>query len=178
MKHPAAIGALSSAVILALAVCALAALYAATDGFNEDIRTFTAALDGKPLPERMTLLKGEEIRVQAGYPLDLKDRNRSYNVQVLPNPEADFTYTVNDTKKHWKDAGDLTRNFEITWEKGGFLMKVPQIFSVNAIVRDLSGGAFAEDVREEGELFVLAVSSYNGKTVYRTVFAVREAEYA
>ena len=170
-------------ILLVALVGGIVMIYRYTNGFNEDFKTFYIERDGtKILTETgtATFEAGSEVRYGVGYTFDLpKSETREYSVSILPNPEADFDFTVNGVTTSWRKVEGLERCFALDKRADGFTLKIPSYNSIADYLREIYAGseidisgAFTEGAEGEISFFLLRVSSYNDAVKYDIAFCV------
>lgn len=93
------------------------------------------------------------------------DRSKGYKVTVTPNPQADFTYTVNGEEYKFSSITDLTPMFEIEQEGSGFILSVPEKCTLMTLLEDYHGGAkvqINQELSTAKYYLVLTVTSTDG----------------
>ena len=167
--------------ILLVAVVIVGIVARFTNGFTDDFKTFYIKVDGK---EIMSSADGYEITPEKPLHAEVKytfsftsDENKGYNVKILPNASEkskDFSYTINGEKKSFQSEEDLTDGFEI--EKGESTFTItPKGATLTEVLQAIYPEIETENLEEKAynDMFVLAVSSYNGKSSVKICFTLR-----
>lgn len=167
--------------ILLVAVVIVGVVARFTNGFTDDFKTFYIKVDGK---EIMSSADGYEITPEKPLHAEVKytfsftsDENKGYSVKILPNASEkskDFSYTVNGERKSFQSEEDLTDGFEIEKGESSFTIK-PKGATLTEVLQAIYPGIEAENLEEKAynDMFVLAVSSYNGKSSVKICFTLR-----
>lgn len=166
-------------LVVALIAGAIAFIYIFTNGGSEDLKTFTLSCDGKLIlstESSMNFEANSEYCFDVDYIFDLPNsESHDYNVRVVPNPDADFTFSVDDVTYSWRGEGDLTQLFVREKDSNGFTLSIVPDFSIGMVLRtlhdrrDLRIGA---QIGESAYPFTLVVFSYDEKVTYYIYFNV------
>lgn len=167
--------------ILFVAVVIVGVVARFTNGFTDDFKTFYIKVDGK---EIMSSADGYEITPEKPLHAEVKytfsftsDENKGYSVKILPNASEkskDFSYTINGERKSFQSEEDLTDGFEI--EKGeSTFMITPKGATLTEVLQAIYPEIETEHLEEKAynDMFVLSVSSYNGKSSVKICFTLR-----
>lgn len=151
-----------------------------TNGFTDDFKTFYIRVDGKEIMSTAggyEITPGKPLRAEVKYTFSFAtDENKGYNVKIVPNAadkSKDFSFTVNGENRQFQAETDLTDGFEI--EKSESTFKVtPKGENLTGVLQAIYPGLDTAHIEEKAynDMFVLAVSSYNGKssvTIYFTL---------
>lgn len=173
-----------SLIVSLLAIAALVAgivlIYRYTNGFNEDFKTFYIERDGEKIlagKSSASFTPGEEVRYDVGYTFDLPQKEpREYNVEILPNPDADFEFTVGEIPLAWRRAEGLQKCFSLEKYEDHFTLHIP----THQNVEDYLSEVYGEDVQVKYDsisavdipFFLLRVSSYNNTVIFNVTFSV------
>lgn len=165
-------------LLIALLIGGAIFLYRYTNGFNEDFKTFYIERDGERiLSENSTssFRPGETVTYQVGYLFSgSKSESRDYNVTIVPNPQADFSFWVGNYSFSWGGTRPELLEKIFALEKGetSFTFHAPEFSGMksflSALYPELGG---SEAVTIEGQVadtnfLLLIVSSYNGRVNY------------
>ena len=172
------------ALIVLLLVGAIVGILFMTDGGNEDFKNFTLSHDGKLIvnsESSMAFDAGSRQRFDVKYIFDLPNSDpREYNVKVVPNPDADFEFTVDGEMHVWREEKDITSAFEIEKGNESFVLSLREHESAETILQALYSKQSVKIGKQLGKserFYTLVVSSYNEKVTYRIHFSItRESE--
>ena len=104
-------------VILVLLLLAgiVAVIYRFTNGFNEDFKTFYVEYGGKQIlttESEMHLTSGNTHRFEVKYTFDTPQSDvKEYSVEIVPNAQRDFDFTVDGERYLYSKQGDMTAAF-------------------------------------------------------------------
>ena len=167
--------------ILLVAVVIVGIVARFTNGFTDDFKTFYIKVDGK---EIMSSADGYEITPEKPLLAEVKytfsftsDESKGYSVKILPNASEkskDFPYTINGERKSFQSEEDLTDGFEIEKGESSFTV-APKGATLTEVLQAIYPGIETENLEEKAynDMFVLAVSSYNGKSSVKICFTLR-----
>ena len=167
-------------VILVLLLLAgiVAVIYRFTNGFNEDFKTFYVEYDGKQIltsDSELILEPGETNRFDVKYTFDTgQSEVKDYSVEIVPNVEKDFEYTVNGEPYLFSRAGDLSAAFSLNKQESYFELTLQEDMTLQSILEAVYPGQQVEvpENASGGNPFpyALIVSSYNGNVSYHIAF--------
>ena len=167
-------------VILVLLLLAgiVAVIYRFTNGFNEDFKTFYVEYDGKQIltsDSELILESGETNRFDVKYTFDTgQSEVKDYSVEIVPNVEKDFEYTVNGEPYLFSRAGDLSAAFSLNKQEGYFELTLQEDMTLQSVLEAVHSGQQVEvpENASDGNPFpyALIVSSYNGNVSYHIAF--------
>ena len=167
--------------ILLVAVVIVGVVARFTNGFTDDFKTFYIKVDGK---EIMSSADGYEITPEKPLHAEVKytfsftsDESKGYSVKILPNvseKSKDFSYTVNGERKSFQSEEDFSEGFEIEKGESSFTI-TPKGATLTEVLQAIYPGIETENLEEKAynDMFVLAVSSYNGKSSVKICFTLR-----
>ena len=167
--------------ILLVAVVIAGIIARFTNGFTDDFKTFYIRVDGK---EIMSSADGYEITPEKPLHAEVKytfsfasDESKGYSVKIVPNASdksKDFSYTVNGEKKSFQSEEDFSEGFEIEKGESSFTI-TPKGATLTEVLQAIYPGLDTAHIEEKAynDMFVLAVSSYNGKSSVRICFTLR-----
>ena len=167
--------------ILLVAVVIVGVVARFTNGFTDDFKTFYIKVDGK---EIMSSADGYEITPEKPLLAEVKytfsfasDENKGYSVKILPNASEkskDFSYTINGEKKSFQSEEDFSEGFEIEKGENSFTV-TPKGATLTEVLQAIYPEIETENLEEKAynDMFVLAVSSYNGKSSVKICFTLR-----
>ena len=171
-------------VILVLTLLAgiVAVIYRFTNGFNEDFKTFYVEYDGKQIlttESEMRLVSGNTHRFDVKYTFDTGNSEpKDYNIEVIPNAERDFDFTVDGERYLYSKESDLTSAFGLNKQDTYFELAIPQGFGLEYVLQSCYPGkeVVVPEEAEQGNpyLYTLVISSYNESVVYRIDLSVGE----
>ena len=167
-------------VILVLALLAglVAVLYKFTNGFNEDFKTFYVEYEGKQIlaqNSELALEPGKTYRFDVKYTFDTQQsETKDYTVEIVPNAEQDFEYTVDGETYLYSKAGDLSAAFSLKKQKNYFEITLREDMTIQSVLETGYPGQqveVPETAADENPFpYTLIVSSYNGNVSYRIAF--------
>lgn len=185
MKGKKIVTALAWIVLVAIIAAVIAVLYRYTNGFNEDFKTFYIERDGKKIltaKSAASFEPGSEVRFDVGYTFDVsKSEARDYNVEILPNPEADFDFELDELSYSWRLVDGLEECFSLDKRATYFTLTVP-LGGIEEILHKTFrtsvdiGGSFPQGIDPETPFYLLRVSSYNKAVTYEIAFSVADSE--
>ena len=165
-------------LVLLLVAGLVAVIHKFTNGFNEDFKTFYVEHEGKQIlseNSEMTFTKGKTHRFDVKYTFDTQQSEaRDYSVEIVPNAEQDFEYTVDGEPYLYSKAGDLSAAFSLKKQKSYFEITLREDMSLQSVLETVHPGQQVEvpEGASDGNPFpyALIVSSYNGNVSYRIAF--------
>ena len=165
-------------LVLLLAAGLVAVIYKFTNGFNEDFKTFYVEHEGKQIlseNSEMTFTKGKTHRFDVKYTFDTQQSEaRDYSVEIVPNAEQDFEYTVDGETYLYSKAGDLSSAFSLKKQKSYFEITLREDMTIQSVLETVHPGQQVKvpENASDGNPFpyALIVSSYNGNVSYRIAF--------
>ena len=167
-------------VILVLALLAglVAVLYKFTNGFNEDFKTFYVEHNGEQIlttDSELVFEPGKTNRFDVKYTFDTgQSEMKDYSVEIVPNVEKDFEYTVDGETYLYSKAGDLSSAFSLKKQKSYFEITLREDMSVQSVLETVHPGQQVKVPENAADVFpyVLCISSYNGNVSYRIAFDI------
>lgn len=167
-------------LVLLLVAGLVAVIYKFTNGFNEDFKTFYVEHDGEQILSEnsaMTFTKGRTHRFDVKYTFDTQQsETRDYSVEIVPNAEQDFEYTVDGETYLYSKAGDLSAAFSLKKQKRYFEITLREDMTVQSVLETVHPGQQVEvpgTAADENPFpYALIVSSYNGNVSYRIAFDI------
>ena len=167
-------------LVLLLVAGLVAVIYKFTNGFNEDFKTFYVEHEGKQIlseNSEMTFTKGKTRRFDVKYTFDTgQTEARDYSVEIVPNAEQDFEYTVDGETYLYSKAGDLSAAFSLKKQKSYFEITLREDMTVQSVLETVHPGQQVKvpENASDGNPFpyALIVSSYNGNVSYRIAFDI------
>ena len=165
-------------LVLLLVAGLVAVLYKFTNGFNEDFKTFYVEHDGKQIlmqDSKTALDAGSTYRFDVKYTFDTqRSETKDYTVEIVPNAEQDFEYTVDGETYLYSKAGDLSAAFSLKKQKSYFEITLREDMTVQSVLETVHPGQQVEvpgTAADENPFpYALIVSSYNGNVSYRIAF--------
>ena len=163
-------------LVLLLVAGLVAVLYKFTNGFNEDFKTFYVEHEGKQIlseNSETTFTKGKTHRFDVKYTFDTAQTEaRDYSVEIVPNAEQDFEYTVDGETYLYSKAGDLSSAFSLKKQKSYFEITLREDMTVQSVLETVHPGQQVKVPENAADVFpyVLCISSYNGNVSYRIAF--------
>ena len=167
-------------LVLLLVAGLVAVIYKFTNGFNEDFKTFYVEHEGKQIlseNSEMTFTEGKTHRFDVKYTFDTGQAEaRDYSVEIVPNAEQDFEYTVDGETYLYSKAGDLSAAFSLKKQKSYFEITLREDMTVQSVLEAVHPGQQVKvpENASDGNPFpyALIVSSYNGNVSYRIAFDI------
>ena len=167
-------------VILVLALLAglVAVLYKFTNGFNEDFKTFYVEYEGKQIlaqNSELALEPGKTYRFDVKYTFDTQQsETKDYTVEIVPNAEQDFEYTVDGEPYLYSKAGDLSSAFSLKKQATHFEITLQEDMTLQSVLETVHPGQQVKVPENAADVFpyVLCISSYNGNVSYRIAFGL------
>ena len=147
-----------------------------TENFTEEVKTFYVECDGKQVmksSDGFKMTKEEPMTVKVKYAFSSEN---GYSVKVVPNSIAgkDFGFKVDGQVYSYQAEKDLTKGFEVTYEKDYFVIKpkgnlteILQAIYPNSEIEDCSNNSYEN-------MFGLIVYSHDEKANVRLNFSVPE----
>ena len=163
-------------LVLLLVAGLVAVIYKFTNGFNEDFKTFYVEHDGEQILSEnsaMAFTEGKTHRFDVKYTFDTGQAEaRDYSVEIVPNAEQDFEYTVDGETYLYSKAGDLSAAFSLKKQKSYFEITLREDMTVQSVLEAVHPGRQVEVPENAADVFpyVLCISSYNGNVSYRIAF--------
>ena len=167
-------------VILVLALLAglVAVLYKFTNGFNEDFKTFYVEHNGEQIlttDSELVFEPGKTNRFDVKYTFDTgQSEMKDYSVEIVPNVEKDFEYTVDGETYLYSKAGDLSVAFALNKQDSYFAITLREDMTLQSVLEAIHPGQQVEvpENASDGNPFpyALIVSSYNGNVNYHIAF--------
>ncbi len=167
-------------LVLLLVAGLVAVIYKFTNGFNEDFKTFYVEHEGKQIlaqDSELVLEPGKTYRFDVKYTFDTGQAEaRDYSVEIVPNAEQDFEYTVDGETYLYSKAGDLSSAFSLKKQKSYFEITLREDMTVQSVLETVHPGQqvkVPENAADENPFpYALIVSSYNGNVSYRIAFGL------
>lgn len=165
-------------LVLLLVAGLVAVIYKFTNGFNEDFKTFYVEHEGKQIlseNSEMTFTEGKTHRFDVKYTFDTQQsETRDYSVEIVPNAEQDFEYTVDGETYLYSKAGDLSAAFSLKKQKSCFEITLQEDMTIQGVLETVYPGQqveVPETAADENPFpHALIVGSYNGNVSYRIAF--------
>ena len=167
-------------LVLLLVAGLVAVIYKFTNGFNEDFKTFYVEYDGEQILSEnsaMTFTEGKTHRFDVKYTFDTgQTEARDYSVEIVPNTEQDFEYTVDGEPYLYSKTGDLSSAFSLRKQATHFEITLREDMTIQSALETAYPGQQVEvpgTAADENPFpYALTVSSYNGTVSYRIAFAL------
>ena len=167
-------------VILVLLLLAgiIAIIYRFTNGFNEDFKTFYVEHNGEQIlttNSELVLEPGKTNRFDVKYTFDTgQSETKDYSVEIVPNAEQDFEYTVDGEPYLFSRADDLSAAFSLNKQESYFELTLQEDMTLQSVLETIHPGQQVEvpENASDGNPFpyALIVSSYNGNVSYHIAF--------
>lgn len=108
----------------------------------------------------------ETVTVQAKHVFGFAESDTSFTVQVVPNPNADFGFSVGGGNYRFADVEDLTPAFDVAVTKEGLTINLTDVTMPQGVLEKLFLGAVTLPQKLNRDYyFMLTVTSAGGKTV-------------
>ena len=167
-------------LVLALLAGLIAVIYKFTNGFNEDFKTFYVEHEGKQFLSAQNDLVLEDAgvhRFDVKYTFDTEQsETKDYAVEIVPNAEQDFEYTVDGETYLYSKAGDLSSAFSLKKQATHFEITLQEDMTLQSVLETVHPGqqvVVPETAADENPFpYALIVSSYNGNVSYRIAFDI------
>lgn len=169
-------------VILVLLVVTglVAIIYKFTNGFNEEFKTFYVDYGGEQIlsaDSNLALAKNETHRFDVKYTFDTPQSEvKGYSVEIIPNAERDFDFTVDGERYLYSKQDDMSAAFGLKKSDTYFELTIPQDFSLEYALQSCYPGKEVivpeEAISSNAYPYMLVVSSYNGNMVYHIALSV------
>ena len=169
-------------VILVLLLLAgiVAVIYRFTNGFNEDFKTFYVEYDGEQIlttESEMHLTSGNTHRFEVKYTFDTPQSDvKEYSVEIVPNAQCDFDFTVDGERYLYTKQGDMTAAFSLKKSDTYFELSLPEDFSLEYALQSCYPGKEVVVPEEAADAnaypYMLVISSYNDSVVYHIALSV------
>lgn len=136
-----------------------------TNGFSKDLETFYIEYDGAKLSDNLNgvyLLSNSSAEFNVKY---IIPGQSGYRINIAPNPDNNFTFTVDDNPKDWRNIGDITHAFTIEKQLDSFTLKLPESFSIERFVQSLYPDnkiSVDELPDSSADYFIMMISSSDG----------------
>lgn len=165
-------------LVLLLVAGLVAVIYKFTNGFNEDFKTFYVEYEGKRIlaqNSELALEPGKKYRFDVKYTFDTQQsETKDYTVEIVPNAEQDFEYTVDGEPYLYSKTGDLSSAFSLRKQKSYFETTLREDMTLQSVLEAVHPGQQVEvpGNASDGNPFpyALIVSSYNGNVSYHIAF--------
>ena len=165
-------------LVLLLVAGLVAVIYKFTNGFNEDFKTFYVEYEGKQIlaqNSELALEPGKTYRFDVKYTFDTQQsETKDYSVEIVPNAEQDFEYTVDGETYLYSKAGDLSSAFSLKKQATHFEITLREDMTIQSVLETVYPGQQVEvpgTAADENPFpYALIVSSYNGNVSYRIAF--------
>ena len=154
-------------VILVLALLAglVAVLYKFTNGFNEDFKTFYVEHNGEQIlttDSELVFEPGKTNRFDVKYTFDTgQSEMKDYSVEIVPNVEKDFEYTVDGETYLYSKAGDLSSAFSLKKQATHFEITLQEDMTLQSVLETVHPGqqvVVPETAADENPLSLIHIS--------------------
>lgn len=167
-------------LVLLLLAGLVAIIYKFTNGFNEDFKTFYVEYDGEQIlttESEMHLSSGNTHRFEVKYTFDTENAEpKDYNVEIVPNAQRDFDFTVDGERYLYSKQGDMTAAFGLKKSDTYFELVIPEDFSLEYALQSCYPGKEVVVPEEAAGAnacpYMLVISSYNDSVVYHIALSV------
>lgn len=146
-----------------------------TNNFTEGFKTLYVEKDGKVLSnEDLTLYSGAEhkFKITALENINFKEKEPIYNVRVVTNSRQGFQYKAGERDLTTYGGVDVTKGFDLTKEKTGFTISIPEEITIQSIFEKVHDGdtVVLPDLVQNKNYFILQVTSKDNKTIYNEFY--------
>lgn len=167
-------------LVLLLLAGLVAIIYKFTNGFNEDFKTFYVEYGGKQIlttESEMHLTSGNTHRFEVKYTFDTPQSDvKEYSVEIVPNAQRDFDFTVDGERYLYTKQGDMTAAFSLKKSDTYFELSLPEDFSLEYALQSCYPGKEVVVPEEAADAnaypYMLVISSYNDSVVYHIALSV------
>lgn len=168
-------------ILVLLVVTGLVAIiYKFTNGLNEEFKTFYVDYGGEQIlsaDSNLALTKNETHRFDVKYTFDTPQSDvKGYSVEIMPNAERDFDFTVDGERYLYSKQDDMSAAFGLKKSDTYFELTIPQDFSLEYALQSCYPGKEVivpeEAISANAYPYMLVVSSYNGNIVYHIALSV------
>ena len=167
-------------LVLLLLAGLVAIIYKFTNGFNEDFKTFYVEYGGKQIlttESEMYLTSGNTHRFEVKYTFDTPQSDvKEYSVEIVPNAQRDFDFTVDGERYLYTKQGDMTAAFSLKKSDTYFELSLPEDFSLEYALQSCYPGKEVVVPEEAADAnaypYMLVISSYNDSVVYHIALSV------
>lgn len=168
-------------LIILLLIGSIGLIFALTNGFSEDFKTFYLVCGDEEIVKTETnrdFRRDEVYRFDVKYVFDTEQTNpKDYSVKVITNAEREFTFTVDNDNYSYQSGLDLSSVFELTKEKTYFTFKIPKDMTLQTVLEriypDKDVVVKNASILTDNYLYSLIVTSYNEKVTYKINFRLR-----
>lgn len=165
-------------LIVLLVVGIVGVIFAFTNGFTEDFKTFYLVCGDEQImasESNRNLKQGETYRFDVKYAFDTEQTaTKDYTVKIVANVKTPFNYTVDGKSYGYKDGTDLTSAFNLTKEQTYFTLKIDSDMTMQKVLEKLySGKTVSAEIpssAQSGYPYALIVTSYNEKATIKVNF--------
>lgn len=168
-------------ILVLLVVTGLVAIiYKFTNGFNEEFKTFYVDYGGEQIlsaDSNLALAKNETHRFDVKYTFDTPQSDvKGYSVEIMPNAERDFDFTVDGERYLYSKQDDMSAAFGLKKSDTYFELSIPQDFSLQYALQSCYPGKEVivpeEAISANAYPYMLVVSSYNDSVIYHIALSV------
>ena len=140
-----------------------------TNGFTSDFKTFYVSMGDENIVSNTggyVLDWDSPLTIDVKYTFGALSKEVSgYDIQIVPNQDNDFAFTVDDEPYSFSAIGDCAKAFDI--EKGETQFTINYITMqelLDKMYEDSEVKIDKKDIDFEKDQFTLIVTSYNGET--------------
>lgn len=168
-------------ILVLLVVTGLVAIiYKFTNGFNEEFKTFYVDYGGEQIlsaDSNLALAKNETHRFDVKYTFDTPQSDvKGYSVEIMPNAERDFDFTVDGERYLYSKQDDMSAAFGLKKSDTYFELVIPEDFSLEYALQSCYPGkevVVPEEATDANTYpYMLVISSYNDSVVYHIALSV------
>ncbi len=135
---------------------------------TKNIARFCLHYEGKTITDTADVtFPRRVVTVQAKHVFEFAESDTSFTVKIVPNPKADFAFSVGGTNYRFADVEDLTPAFNVTVSKEGFTIDLTKNIEPKGVLEKLFLGAVTmpQELKKDNHFFTLVATSANGKSV-------------
>ncbi len=165
-------------LIVLLIVGIIGVIFAFTNGFTEDFKTFYLVYGDEQImasESNRSFKQGESYRFDVKYTFDTEQTaTKDYTVKIFANVKTPFNYSVDGKAYGFKDGTDLTAAFDLIKEPTYFTLKIDEDMSMMKVLENLySGKTVSAEIPSSaisGYPYALVVTSYDEKSTIKVNF--------
>lgn len=168
-------------VIILLLIGSIGLIFALTNGFTEDFKTFYLECNGEEITEyesKRDFRREEVYNFNVKYILDSgKEQEKDYSVKVVTNAERGFTFKAGEENYSYESGTDITKAFEVIKDKTSFTFKIAKDTTMKTVLLSIYPDKEItlknEPALTDLYLYSLMVTSYDEKVTYKIDFRLR-----
>lgn len=162
-------------VVLGLLIAGVWIYLDRTNSGTESFKTFTLQLDGKRISTEQTAscMEPGVHTAKTDYLFENSaEKSYGFNVTIKPKNGVKFNFTVDEKTYAWSSETKLDAAFSLNKEGSSFTFTVPE--NLSEVLGKIHEGEIGlpSELPDDGCIYSLVVSSYNGKIVYTVDFSI------